>query len=44
LRGGESLGTPPQLLGAMFNQVGGLGMTYVPYILRSEAAKQSLPS
>jgi hypothetical protein len=31
-------------LGAMFNKVAGLGMTYVPYILRSEAAKQSLPS
>ena len=28
---GGSLGTPPQLLGSMFNKVAGLGMTYVPY-------------
>jgi tripartite-type tricarboxylate transporter receptor subunit TctC len=28
---GGSLGTPPQLMGAMFNKVAGLGMTYVPY-------------
>jgi tripartite-type tricarboxylate transporter receptor subunit TctC len=28
---GGSLGTPPQLMGAMFNKVADLGMTYVPY-------------
>ena len=28
---GGSLGTPPQLFGAMFNKVADLGMTYVPY-------------
>ena len=28
---GGSLGTPPQLLGSMFNKVADLGMTYVPY-------------
>lgn len=28
---GGSLGTPPQLMGSMFNKVAGLGMTYVPY-------------
>jgi tripartite-type tricarboxylate transporter receptor subunit TctC len=28
---GGSLGTPPQLLGAMFSKVADLGMTYVPY-------------
>ena len=28
---GGSLGTPPQLMGAMFSKVAGLGMTYVPY-------------
>ena len=28
---GGSLGTPPQLMGAMFDKVAGLGMTYVPY-------------
>jgi tripartite-type tricarboxylate transporter receptor subunit TctC len=28
---GGSLGTPPQLMGATFNKVAGLGMTYVPY-------------
>ena len=28
---GGSLGTPPMLMGAMFNKVADLGMTYVPY-------------
>jgi tripartite-type tricarboxylate transporter receptor subunit TctC len=28
---GGSLGTPPQLMGTMFNKVADLGMTYVPY-------------
>jgi tripartite-type tricarboxylate transporter receptor subunit TctC len=28
---GGSLGTPPQLMGAQFNKVADLGMTYVPY-------------
>jgi tripartite-type tricarboxylate transporter receptor subunit TctC len=28
---GGSLATPPQLMGAMFNKVADLGMTYVPY-------------
>lgn len=28
---GGSLGTPPQLMGAHFNKVADLGMTYVPY-------------
>jgi tripartite-type tricarboxylate transporter receptor subunit TctC len=28
---GGSLGTPPQLMGAMFNKAADLGMTYVPY-------------
>jgi tripartite-type tricarboxylate transporter receptor subunit TctC len=28
---GGSLGTPPQLMGALFNKVADLGMTYVPY-------------
>jgi tripartite-type tricarboxylate transporter receptor subunit TctC len=28
---GGSLGTPPQLMGAAFNKVADLGMTYVPY-------------
>src|SRR4051812_16557614 len=28
---GGSLGTPPQLMGSMFNKAAGLGMTYVPY-------------
>jgi tripartite-type tricarboxylate transporter receptor subunit TctC len=28
---GGSLGTPPQLMGALFNKLADLGMTYVPY-------------
>jgi tripartite-type tricarboxylate transporter receptor subunit TctC len=28
---GGSLGTPPQLIGVLFNKVADLGMTYVPY-------------
>ena len=28
---GGSLGTPPQLMGSMFNKVADLGMVYVPY-------------
>jgi tripartite-type tricarboxylate transporter receptor subunit TctC len=28
---GGSLGTPPQLMGAQFNKIADLGMTYVPY-------------
>jgi len=28
---GGSLGTPPQLIGVMFNKVADLGMTYIPY-------------
>jgi tripartite-type tricarboxylate transporter receptor subunit TctC len=28
---GGSLGTPPQLMGTMFNKLADLGMTYVPY-------------
>jgi tripartite-type tricarboxylate transporter receptor subunit TctC len=28
---GGSLGTPPQLMGVMFNKMADLGMTYVPY-------------
>ena len=36
---GGSLGTPPMLMGALFNKVADLGMTYVPY----EGGAPSMP-